>query len=101
MSSDLKNVNHNLLEDFIQAYKSQSCRWHIKSKDYHDKAKRDAAYHILLKKYKLIDPNADKEAVVKKINAFRTNYRREKKNVEESHHSDSGTDEICVPTLCY
>jgi hypothetical protein len=36
-------------------------------------AKRDAAYDIL-KKYRLIDPNADKEAVLKKINAFRTNY---------------------------
>jgi hypothetical protein len=31
-----------------------------------------------LKKNRLIDSNADKEAVVKKINAFRTNYRREK-----------------------
>jgi hypothetical protein len=41
------------------------------------------------------------EAVVKKINAFRTNYIREKKNFEESHHSGSGTDEICVPTLWY
>jgi hypothetical protein len=36
-----------------------------------------------------------------KINAFRTNYIREKKNVEESHLSGSGTDEICVPTLWY
>jgi hypothetical protein len=47
------------------------------------------------------NPNADKEAVVKKINASRTNYIRENKNFEESHHSGSGTDEICVPTLWY
>jgi hypothetical protein len=59
------------------------------------------AYDKLLKIYKLIDPNVDKEAVVKKINAFRTNYRREKKKVEESHHSGCGTDEISVPTLWY
>jgi hypothetical protein len=63
--------------------------------------KRDAAYDISLKKFRLIDPNADKEAVVKKINAFRTNYIREKKNFEESHHSGSYSDEICVPTLWY
>jgi hypothetical protein len=84
-----------------RAYERQSCLWRIKSKDNHDKAKRDAAYDILLKKYRLIDPNADKEAIVKKTNAFRTNYIREKKNVEESHHCGSGTDEICVPTLWY
>jgi hypothetical protein len=40
------------------------------------------------------------EAVVKKINAFKTNYVREK-HFEESHHSGIGTDEICVPTLWY
>jgi hypothetical protein len=54
---------------------------------------------MLLKKYGLIDPNDDKEAVVKKINAFRTNYIIEKKKFEKSHHS--GTDEIYVPTLWY
>jgi hypothetical protein len=41
------------------------------------------------------------EAVIKKINVFRTNYIREKKHFEESYHSGSGTDEICVPTLWY
>jgi hypothetical protein len=79
MSSDLKKASRDLLEDFIRAYGSQSCLWRLKSKEYHDKAKRVAAYDILLKIYRLIDSNADKEAVVKKINAFRTNYRREKK----------------------
>jgi hypothetical protein len=101
MFSDLEKASRDVLEDFIQAYRSQSCLWRIKSKDYHDKAKRNAAYGILLIKYRLIDPNADKEAVAKKINVFRTNYIREKKNSEECHHSGSGTDEICVPTLWY
>jgi hypothetical protein len=86
LSSDLRKVHRDLLEDFIRAYESQSSLWRIKSKDYHNKAKRDAAYDILLKTYGLIEPIADKEAVVKKINAFRTNYIREKKNFEESHH---------------
>jgi hypothetical protein len=64
MSSDLNKVNRNLLEDFIRAYVNQSCLWRIKSKDYHDKSKRDASYDILLKKYKLIDPNTDKEGLI-------------------------------------
>jgi hypothetical protein len=77
-----KRVNRDLLQDFIRANKRQLCLWCIKSKDYYDKAKRDAAYDILLKKYKLIDPKTDKEAVVKKINAFRTNYRKKRKKLK-------------------
>jgi hypothetical protein len=49
VSSDLKKASPDLLEDFIRAYESQSCLWRIKSKEYLDKAKRDAAYDILLK----------------------------------------------------
>jgi hypothetical protein len=84
MSSDLKKNNRDLFEDFIRAYESQPCLWRIKSKDYHDKAKRNAAYVILLKIYRLVDPNADKEAVVKKTNAFRTNYISKSKKVKLS-----------------
>lgn len=97
----MKKSNRELLEDFIRAYESQPCLWRVKSKDYHDKAWRDAAYNMLLKKYRLIDANAEKDAVVKKINAFRTNYRREKKKVEESLRSGRGTDEIYEPSLWY
>jgi hypothetical protein len=46
MSSDLKMINRDLLEDFILAYESQSCLCHIKSKDYCDKVKRDSEYDI-------------------------------------------------------
>lgn len=101
MSSDLKKVNRELLEEFIREYQNQPCLWRIKSSEYHDRAKKDAAYDILLSKYRLIDNNADKDAVIKKINAFRTNYRREKKKVEASRHSGIGTDEIYEPLLWY
>jgi hypothetical protein len=49
LSSDLKKANRDLHEDFIRAYESQSCLWSIKSKAYHDKAKRDVVYDVLLK----------------------------------------------------
>lgn len=82
--SGIPKTSQQLLEDFIRAYQNHPCLWRIKSKDYHDKAKKDAAYDVLLQKYKLIDSNADKGAVVRKINSIRTNYRKEKKKVEES-----------------
>jgi hypothetical protein len=87
MSSNLKKANHDLLEDFIGAYESQSCLWRIKSKDYYDKTKKDAAH-------------VNRSQRRQEINAFKTNYRREKKKVE-SHHSGSGIDEIYVPTFWY
>ena len=48
MSTDFKKINRELLEDFIIAHQSQQYPWRIKSKDYHLKAKRDAAYGLLL-----------------------------------------------------
>lgn len=68
----------------MQYEQQQPCLWRVKSKEYLDKVKSEAPYHVLLKIYRLIDVNANKDAVVKKINAFRTNYRREKKKSVES-----------------
>lgn len=99
--SYFKKGDRILLEDFIREYHNHPCLWKIKSKDYHDKSKRDAAYNELLKKYILIDPDANKDVVVKKINAFRTNYRREKKKIQDSLHSGIGTDDVYIPTLWY
>lgn len=101
MSTDLKKVNRELLEEFIRQYQNQPCLWQIKSPEYHDRAKRDAAYNILLNKYRSIAKNADKDAVIKKINSFRTNYRREKKKVEASRRPGIATDELYEPSLWY
>lgn len=78
MSSDLKKINHELLENLI---------WHVKSKEYYDKSydKKDVTYDIIFKKYRLVGVNTNKGAVIKKINSFTTNYRREKKKVEEPY----------------
>lgn len=101
MSTDLKKINRDLLEDFILEYKNHPCLWRIKSKEYHDKQKRDAAYNALLLKYKQIDPNADKDIVAKKINSMRTNYRREKKKVSDSSRSGAGLEDLYEPSLWY
>ncbi|CAH1959706.1 unnamed protein product [Acanthoscelides obtectus] len=39
--------------------------------------------------------------IVKKINDLRTNYRKEKKKIEESSRSGAGTNNVYVPTLWY
>ncbi|XP_049799852.1 uncharacterized protein LOC126235162 [Schistocerca nitens] len=56
--------------------------------------KRDAAYVVLLTKYKEIEPSATKDTVVKKINTLRTNYRREKKKGNKKQKKDEDHHEV-------
>ena len=99
MTSDLRKGHCGVLEEFIRIYQSEPCLWRIKSKDYHDKGKRDAAYNRLVEPLKQIDPCADRDKVVKKINSLRTNHR--KKKIQETQHSGEGAEQIYEPTLWY
>lgn len=42
-------------------YKSEKCLWQVKSKEIHDRAKKDASYLKLLEKLKEINLLADKK----------------------------------------
>ena len=47
------------------------------------------------------NPSATKLTVTRKINSFRTCYRRELKRVLSSEKSGAGTDDIYVPSVWY
>lgn len=89
------------IEDFINIYRSEHCLWKIKSKEYHDKFKRDAAYILLIEKLKEIDTSATKSVVVKKINNLRSSYQKELKKVKESTRTGLGADDVYQPKLWY
>lgn len=91
----------DIVEEFINIYRNEPCLWQIKSKDYHHRDKKNAAYNKLIEQYRKLEPNANRDAVVKKLNALRTNYRKEKKKVEESTRSGAGTSDVYEPTLWY
>jgi Alcohol dehydrogenase transcription factor Myb/SANT-like len=48
-----------------------------------------------------LDPAANKESVIKKINSIRTCFRKEYRKVVASEKSGAGTTDIYVPTLWY
>ncbi|XP_023288149.1 uncharacterized protein LOC111673968 [Orussus abietinus] len=89
------------LEEFIRAYRNEPCLWMTKSKDYHDRNKKDAAYGRLIETYKAIDPHANREIVVKKINNLRTTYKKELKKQQLSQTFGAGAEETYTPRLWY
>lgn len=62
--------NRDVLEEFIQICRNETCLWNVKNKDYHNRNKRSAAYCKLIEKLKEIEPNADRDMVTKKLTAF-------------------------------
>lgn len=72
---------------FIEKYRSLDSIWKTKSKDYHNIDKRDAAYTVLLDLVKKFDPQATKDAVIRKINNLRTAFRRELNKVNFAKRS--------------
>lgn len=55
----------------------------------------------LVKKYKEVDPAADRNLVVKKISSLRTVYKKELGKVNSSLKSGAGADEVYKPKLWY
>ena len=75
------------MTEFIEIYRSNPCLWQIKSKEYSDKVKRNAAYDLLVEKLKSKDDGANRDAVTKKINNIRSSFRKEYKKVLQSMRS--------------
>lgn len=97
----MAEVGREFLAEFIQLYRSLPCLWHVKCKDYSDRNKKDLAYMELVKKYKEVDPAADRNLVVKKISSLRTVYKKELGKVNSSLKSGAGADEVYKPKLWY
>lgn len=87
--------------EFLEIYKEEPSLWKIKSPEYSNRVCKANAYSKLIEKLKEINPEANRELVVKKINTFRTNFRKELKKVRQSEKSGAGQDDVYVPSLWY
>jgi Alcohol dehydrogenase transcription factor Myb/SANT-like. len=47
---DARHLSKKFLTEFIELYKSLPCLWKIKSKDYVDRNKKNAAYDLMVEK---------------------------------------------------
>lgn len=71
--------------EFLELYKENSCLWDIHSSSYLRRDLRNAAYNVLLAKYRELDPIATLDMVKKKIDIFRTGFRREQRKINEQN----------------
>jgi hypothetical protein len=54
--------------EFIEEFLSHPSIWKVKSKEYQNRVTKESAYSALTEKVKTLDPQANKETVLKKIN---------------------------------
>jgi predicted house-cleaning noncanonical NTP pyrophosphatase (MazG superfamily) len=99
--SDSRYLSKEFIIEFLEKYRQFPCLWKIKSKDYTNKNLKNRAYDELLTVCKNINPEANRDFVVKKIQSFRGSFRKELKKVEDSKRSGKSADDVHVPTLWY
>lgn len=87
--------------EFIQLYKGFPCLWDVKDPSYVRRDLKKEAYDVLVAKVHEIDTTANLDTVKRKIDSFRTAFRREEKKVIMSMHSGATDEEIYTPTLWY
>lgn len=83
--------------EFLELYRELPCLWDVKAKEYCDRNKKNAAYELMIMKLKEKDEAATRESVVKRINIFRSSFRKEHKKVLSSYKYE----EVYQPTLWY
>ena len=82
---------------FLEAYQRNELLWNVRSKDYHNKIRRQAAVSTMVKELNL--PNLTDSDVVAKIKTVRSSYGAELKKIRASERSGAGTDDIYKPRL--
>ncbi|XP_064539931.1 uncharacterized protein LOC135429540 [Drosophila montana] len=86
--------------EFLKLYEEMPELWDVRHPDYRNKELRNQSYDILHNKLKVIQPNASKTDVGRRINIFRTNYRREQMRIWRQQ--DLGLhSELCKPVLWF
>ncbi|KAL5283056.1 hypothetical protein ACFFRR_005795 [Megaselia abdita] len=75
--NDLKTYSRNWNLEFIERYRQEKCLWKSSHPDYSNQSIRIAAYDNLVEKLREVEPNPDRNMVVRKINSLRSAFRRE------------------------
>jgi len=86
--------------EFLKLYQQMPELWDAHHTDYRNKELRNESYEILQTKLREIEPNATKSDVGRRINIFRTNYRREQMRIWKQEDLKLHPN-YCKPTLWF
>uniref|UniRef100_A0A1A9W1Q2 MADF domain-containing protein n=1 Tax=Glossina brevipalpis TaxID=37001 RepID=A0A1A9W1Q2_9MUSC len=79
--NDLRSYSRHWLGEFIEMYKAEECLWQPKHPDYSNNSARNTAYDKLVKKLIEVEPEPDRNMVIRKINSLRSAFRRELRKI--------------------
>jgi hypothetical protein len=86
---------------FIEVYRSLPELWDTENRHYSNRVKKAVAYDNLIEKLKVLEPDASRGSVVKKINTLRSTFRKELKKVNNSKRSGTSANNLYIPSLWY
>jgi len=101
MAKLTKDEERQFILEVIDVYRELPALWKVTCEDYSNRRKKDVAYNTLLEKYRERYEDATKEDVKKKLNALRTNFRKELKKVIDSETSGAGGEYVYESSLWY
>lgn len=84
-----KKEERAFIIDCLKVYKSLPALWDAQSPEYRKKDKKNEAYEILVDKFRERYANINRKDVTKKINALRTNFRKELKRMRQEGRKNS------------
>ncbi|XP_075144944.1 uncharacterized protein LOC142219989 [Haematobia irritans] len=87
--SDLRSYSRHWLGEFIEQYQTEECLWQPKHPDYSNNNVRNRAYDKLVEKLKEVEPNPDRNMVVRKINSLRSAFRREYRKMHSKQNYET------------
>lgn len=87
--NDLRSYSRHWLGEFIEQYQQEECLWQPKHPDYSNNTVRNKAYDKLVEKLKEVEPNPDRNMVVRKINSLRSAFRREYRKMHSKQNYET------------
>lgn len=82
---------------FVQELRTHECLWNVKCKMYKNKQMRESAYQKIVEAMNIVDFNVPE--VKTKIRNLKSTYFQEKKKIEKSKASGSGSENVYKPNI--
>lgn len=97
----MSNYTQDFLREVFEMYKHFTCLWKVRSDEYHNRSARKRAMYALTEKFKEVEPGVTEDNVKKKLNNYRTSYKRKRKFVQSSLKLGAEAEDVYTPKLWY